>query len=93
MADQFEEINSTAGGSDVPRLPHNGLYLNPNQSRERDPNPYEDELAAAIEAAYANNVHDLDELIDRLNLDGPRDPDGKSWTTDSFTKTVHELAI
>ena len=93
MAGPFEEINSPAGGSDVPRLPHNGLYLNPNQSRERDPSPYEDELAAAIEAAYTNDVHDLDELVDRINRDGPRDPDGKTWTTDSFTKTVRQLAI
>lgn len=92
MADENELINSTAGGSDVPRLPLNGLYLNPNQSRDSAPTAYENELADAIEAAYADNIHELSALVDRLNETGPRDPDGNVWTKESYAQTMAILA-
>ena len=90
MADQ-QYINSTAGGSDIPRLAHNGLYLEPNQSRNDEPTPYENKLADAIEKAYAENIQELGPLVEKLNELGTSDPDGRPWTQQSFVGVMLEL--
>ena len=90
MADQ-QYINSTAGGSDIPRLAHNGLYLEPNQSRDSEPTPYENRLADAIEKAYAEKIQELGPIVQRLNELGTADPDGNPWTQQSFVEVVREL--
>lgn len=92
MSDKSEEINSTAGGSNVPRLPHNGLSMEPIQARQFDPSEYENDLADAIEDAYAQNIHTLDKLVEHLNKLEIKDPTGAEWSEGSFTKTIKELA-
>ena len=66
-------------------------YLEPHQARTRPTTPFEDQLGDTIEAAYADGVHDLDGLVERLNADGPPCPDGPSWTADRFTTVLAEL--
>ena len=90
MADQ-QYINSTAGGSDIPRLAHNGLYLEANQSRNDEPTPYENKLADAIEKVYAEKIRELGPIVQRLNELGTADPDGNPWTQQSFVEVVREL--
>ena len=90
MTDQ-QYINSTAGGSDIPRLAHNGLYLEPNQSRDSEPTTFENTLADAIEKAYAENIQELGLLVQRLNELGTVDPEGKPWTQQSFVEVMREL--
>ena len=88
---EHEYINSAAGGSNIGRLPHNGLYLNPHQLRDHEPTTYENILADAIERAYAAGIHDLDKLVTSLNDQHCLDPDGNAWTEDSFVKILREL--
>ena len=90
MVDQ-QHINSTAGGSDIPRLAHNGLYLEPNQSRDSEPTTFENTLADAIEKAYAEKIQELGSLVQRLNERGTVDPKGKPWTQQSFVEVMRKL--
>jgi len=90
--EEFKYINSAAGGSNIGRLPPNGLYLNANQLRDHEPTTYENILADMIERAYAKGVHELAELVTYLNEAGSQDLDGQAWTEDSFQKTLSEFA-
>ncbi len=87
-----EKINSKAGGSNVPRLPYNGLYLNSNQLQDAEPTAFENSLADAIEMAYAAGIHELPELVRFINERGVHDAEERSWTEDSFRKTLSDLA-
>lgn len=66
-------------------------YLEPSQTRDRPSTAFEDELGDAIETAYAAGTHDLDGLVAHLNSNGPANPEGTSWTADSFTALMAEL--
>ncbi len=90
---EYGYINSAAGGSNIGRLAPNGLYLNPNQSRDRVPTTYENILADAIERAYAAGIHDLDNLVNSVNDQNCLDPDGQTWTEDRFVNVLSELAV
>ena len=90
MADQ-QYINSTAGGSDIPRLAHNGLYLEPKQSRDSEPTTYENMLADAIEKVYAEKIRELGPIVQRLNELGTVDLDGEPWTQESFVEVMRKL--
>ena len=85
-------INSAAGGSNIGRLPPNGLYLNANQLRDHEPTTYENILADMIERAYAQGIHELAALVEFLNDAGSQDPGGQVWTEESFQKTLSEFA-
>ncbi len=89
--DDHKYINSAAGGSNIGRLPPNGLYLNSHQLRDHEPTTYENILADAIERAYARGIHDLDALVKSLNEDGCLDPTGQAWTEESFQKTMQRM--
>jgi hypothetical protein len=68
------------------------LYCNPVQARLREPTEYENRLGDALEAAFADGVHDLPELIARLNAEGVAAPDGAPWTEARFESAMKELA-
>lgn len=67
-------------------------YLNPHQSRRREPDTYENLLGDAIERCYAAGVHDLEGIARRLNEDCVPAPGGKLWTPESFAQEVKRLS-
>jgi hypothetical protein len=66
-------------------------YLEPHQSREREPTAYERALATALESIFADGVHDLPEVIHRLDDAGFRDPAGDPWTERSFVRVMQQV--
>ena len=67
------------------------LYLQPIQSRRHQPSAFEDELADAIEAAFAAGVTELEPLVAAINELGSRQQDGREWTADDFVAAIHQL--
>ncbi|UGT56003.1 recombinase family protein [Nocardia asteroides] len=67
------------------------LYLVEHQSRSGEPTPYERKLAGAIEEVFGEGGHGLEELVDGLNRRGIHGPDGRAWTTESFTTEIARM--
>ena len=84
-------VSSGAGGGDHPRLPHNGLSIEPWQFRKAAPSEYEDRLSAALEAAFAAGIHDLPALAAALNEAGLKTPEGEAWTEGNFPAAMQRL--
>ena len=74
---------------DESRLPP--LYLEPRQAQRRAPTDYENLLGDALEAALAAGAWELDSLVDKLNAEGIRTPQGSSWTVTNFREVIDEL--
>ena len=66
-------------------------YLNPHQTRDREPNDYENLLADGIEKSYAAGIHDLEGLCAQLNANCVPAPDGKPWTPVLFESEMKRL--
>jgi hypothetical protein len=66
-------------------------YLEPHQSRQGQPAPYEVKLAGAIEEIFGRGTHGIVELLIELNGAGLTAPDGRPWTEESFTTEMHRL--
>lgn len=70
------------------------LYLEPMQTRDEPPSPYEAKLAGLIQTVFAEgpdgNV-ELGDLIRALNDRGSTAPDGSAWTEDSFRTELNRL--
>ena len=66
-------------------------YLNPHQARDREPDDYQNLLGDAIERSYADGVHDLAGLVERLNEARVPSPNGQTWTPDLFQKEMKRL--
>lgn len=71
--------------------PYTSPYLNPHQTRTREPTDWEGQLADAIESAFAAGAHELDALIAALNASRVRPRNGGQWTAEIFTALMHEL--
>lgn len=67
------------------------LYLNPNQTRDREPTPAENAIADVIERCYAAGIHTCDGLVAALNKANVAAPDGKSWTEENFKREMARL--
>jgi hypothetical protein len=74
---------------DEARLP--APYLNPRQSQERPPSAYENLLGDALEAAFRDGATELAQVIQRLNADGIRTPQGGAWTAENFAPILESL--
>lgn len=85
------QIDSKAGGGDHPRLPHNGLFLEPRQSRDDAPGMAENRLGDALEDLFGRGVHDLSEIVAGLNGLGIAAPGGQPWTEASFGAEMRRL--
>jgi hypothetical protein len=66
-------------------------YVEPRQARKRAPTPFENALGDALEAAFAEGVHDLAGVVAALNRSGPRPPSGGAWTEESFEREIARL--
>ncbi len=71
--------------------PRQTLYLNPHQSRKREPTQYESLLGDALERAFAAGHWELPALIGQLNQSGPRAPNGQAWSEALFLETMTQL--
>lgn len=66
-------------------------YLVARQAQTAAPTDYENLLADAIEAAFADGVWELPALVARLNADGVRAPDGTAWTEARYRIEIKRL--
>ncbi len=66
-------------------------YLSPHQTIAHDLSPWQQELAAALEAIFAKGMHKLDEVVVELNQSRVRPPQGGSWSRENFTALMREL--
>ena len=60
--------------------PMQETYLNPHQTRDREPTDYENLLGDALEKAFGAGLHDLDAVCAALINDCVPSPGGKPWT-------------
>jgi len=67
------------------------LYLNPNQTREREPTAAENAIADVIERSYAAGIHTWEGLVAELIEANVAAPDGKPWTEESFKREMARL--
>lgn len=67
------------------------LYLEPIQARTAPPTAYENKLGDALEAAFADGIHELAPLVARLNEVGVRAPNGEAWTEALFETEIKRL--
>ncbi|MDP9602972.1 recombinase-like helix-turn-helix domain-containing protein [Variovorax sp. NFACC27] len=67
-------------------------YLQPHQARRRPATTYEDLLGDVIERAFADGIHDLSGLVQRLNDSGLATPGGQQWTEELYRKEMAALA-
>ncbi len=89
--DKPATINSGAGGSDHPRLPHNGLFMEVHQVQKQPPSEYENRLGDSIEDAFRNGIREMPDLVAALNAKGVPDPKGGAWTVETFESTLATL--
>lgn len=66
-------------------------YLEPHQTRDHEPDAYENLLGDAIERCYAAGIHDLDGLVARLNEACVPTPGGVPWSVELFTSEMKRL--
>lgn len=67
-------------------------YKEWRQSAGRAPTDYEIQLGDGLEAAFADGVTELPDLVARLNADGIRTPEGSAWTEHRFRTVIAALA-
>ncbi len=68
------------------------LYNETHQSRSAEPTSYEELLGDALERAFAQGIHDLEGLVQYLNVSGPMGHNGQPWTPASFEQEMARLA-
>ncbi len=61
------------------------------QTRARVPTAYEEQLADALTAIFADETYDLAAIVEALNSAGVPDPDGAPWTAESFPPAMKRL--
>ncbi|MEO7241356.1 MAG: recombinase-like helix-turn-helix domain-containing protein [Variovorax sp.] len=66
-------------------------YIEPHQARQRPPTTYEDLLGDVIERAFAQGIHDLPQLVAKLNDSGLATPSGEAWTEAAYRKQMAAL--
>ncbi len=67
------------------------FYNATHQTRSAPPSAWEDQLGDAIEAAFAQGIHDLTALVAELSRAGLTDADGQPWTTQRYEQAMARL--
>jgi hypothetical protein len=73
----------------MPKLEQLTPYNEPNQSRDHMPDAYENLLGDALEAAFAQGIHDIEGVVGVLKNRGVPGPSAQTWSTELLR---HELA-
>lgn len=81
--------NQTAGAGQI--FERSARELIVWQTRPAIPSEYEMTLASALEQIFAQHIHELPDLVEALNREGVRTPDGQVWTEQNFQSTLREL--
>ena len=84
---QAPEPNNVAGKGhiEVPGQAHNVVW----QNRAAPPTAYENALGDALEQVFEAGAVTVDQIVEGLNGNGFRMPDGGAWSIDRFE---HEMA-
>ena len=84
---QAPEPNNVAGKGhiEVPGQAHNVVW----QNRAAPPTAYENALGDALEQVFEAGAVTVDQIVEGLNGNGFRMPDGGAWSVDRFE---HEMA-
>ncbi|CAM5239534.1 hypothetical protein STENM223S_00388 [Streptomyces tendae] len=72
-------------------MPETWPFLDPHQTRDHEPTPYELKLARTLEDIFTEDGHELAEVIDGLNTRQLRTPTGAPWTEESFRAEMNRL--
>ncbi|MGW8743478.1 recombinase-like helix-turn-helix domain-containing protein [Streptomyces sp. NPDC055794] len=72
-------------------MPETWPFLDPHQSRDDEPTPYELKLARTLEDIFTKDGHELTDVVDGLNSRQLRTPTGEPWTEDAFRAEMHRL--
>ncbi|MQY34570.1 hypothetical protein SRB17_25400 [Streptomyces sp. RB17] len=72
-------------------MPETWPCLDPHQTRDHEPTPYELKLARTLEDIFTKDGHQLADVIDGLNSRQLRTPTGEPWTEESFRAEMHRL--
>ena len=67
-------------------------YREVHQYQSDPPTAYENALGDVLESAFAEGLHDLPDIIRRLNKSSVRMADGGEWTEQLFTAEMKRLA-
>ena len=67
-------------------------YREIHQYRSHPPTEYENALGDALEAVFAEGLHDLRDIVRRLNETNVRTADGRAWTEPLFAAEMKRLA-
>ena len=67
------------------------LYLEPHQTRDKEPNQYENVLGNSIELAFSQGIAEVGDLVEFLNQNGPLPQAGDRWTETSFGVEMKRL--
>jgi len=67
-------------------------YLDPHQTRDREPTDYENLLGDALEKAFARGVHELEAICAALIEDCVPSPGGKPWSPALLESELKRLA-
>jgi len=62
------------------------------QTRSREQTEFEKRLSVGMEAAFADGVTALDDLVSHLNRNKIYDEHNKPWTSDKFCAAMAELS-
>jgi hypothetical protein len=66
-------------------------YLSRRQTRDGEPNAWQQELANAIEGIFTKGAKELDQVVAGLNASRVRPPKGGDWTAENFQALMKEL--
>ncbi|MCQ4192980.1 MULTISPECIES: recombinase family protein [Streptomyces] len=72
-------------------MPETWPFLDPHQTRDHEPTPYERKLAHTLEDIFTKDGHGLTDVIDGLNYRQLRTPTGEPWTEEAFRAEMHRL--
>ncbi|MFB6963303.1 recombinase-like helix-turn-helix domain-containing protein [Streptomyces sp. NPDC056309] len=66
-------------------------YLDPHQTRDHEPTPYELKLARTLEEIFTHDGHELADVVRGLNARQVHTPAGEPWTEETFRAEMHRL--
>jgi hypothetical protein len=72
-------------------MPETWPRLDPHQTRDHEPTPYELKLARTLEEIFTKDGHELTDVIAGLNSRQLHTPTGEPWTEESFRAEMHRL--
>jgi hypothetical protein len=67
------------------------LYNTPRQAATREPTAWENDFADVLEAAFSDDIREIEPLVAALNATRVHPREGGEWTVERYEQTVAEL--